>query len=73
MFIHINIFNIKDQNIEHDNNTYISDNFTKNEFNMIDVSLLTNKLQIDDIKLLTINTLNHQIKITKEELNSSSN
>ena len=40
---------------------------------MVDVSLLTNKLQIDDIKLLTVNTLNSQIKITKEELKSLSN
>ena len=73
LFIHTNIFNIKDQNIEYENNTYISDDFTSNEFNMVDVSLLTNKLQIDDIKLLTVNTLNPQIKITKEELKSLSN
>ena len=73
LFIHTNIFNTKDQNIEHENNTHISDDFTNNEFNMVDVLLLTNKLQIDDIKLLTVNTLNPQIKITKEELKSLSN
>ena len=73
MFIHANLFNIKDQNIEYENNTYISDDFTNNEFNMVDVSLLTNKLQIDDINLLTVNTLNPQIKITKDELKSLSN
>ena len=39
-----------------------------NDFKIFDVSWLTRKLENDDIKLLTINTLNSQIGITKEEI-----
>ena len=40
---------------------------------MFDVSLLTRKLENDDIKLFTINTLNSQIGITKEEIKFMNN
>ena len=40
---------------------------------MFDVSLLTRKLENDDIKLLTINTLNSQIGIIKEEIKFMNN
>ena len=40
---------------------------------MFDVSLHTRKLENDDIKLLTINTLNFQIGITKEEIKFMNN
>ena len=44
-----------------------------NDFKKLDVSLLTRKHENDDIKLLTINTLNSQIGITKVEIKSMNN
>ena len=73
LFVHTNIFDIKNQIISDHSHLNESEDNSNNESNIIDVSRMTQKLEIDDIQLITAETLNPQISITKEELKSFSN
>ena len=66
LFIHANIFDIKDQNIQSNlNNSQIDLN---NESNIVDASRITQKLGIEEIRLRTPKSLNTEINITNEEI-----
>ena len=66
LFIYANIFDIKDHNIQSNlNNSQIDLN---NQSNIVDVSRITQKLGIEEIRLRTPKSLNTEIDITNEEI-----
>ena len=67
-FIHSNILDIMNQNIEAPNNLNVSDSDESNQSNIIDVSLLTKRLEIDDIRLITASILIPNLDLAKQEL-----
>ena len=68
LFIHSNILDIKNQNIEAPNNLNVSDSDENNQSNIINVSLLTKRFEIDVIRIITASTLIPNLDLTKQEL-----
>ena len=68
LFIHSNILDIKNQNIEALNNLNVSDSDENNQSNIIDISWLTKRLEIYDIRIITESTLIPYLDLTKQEL-----
>ena len=73
LYVHTNIFEIKDQEIEEDEKIYLSDSNENNSSTICDITKITQKLDCTEVNQLKYYILNPNIDISQEEINSIQN
>ena len=73
LYVHTNIFEIKDQEIEEDEKISLSDSNENNSSTICDITKITQKLDCTEVNQLKYRILNSNIDISQEEINSIQN
>ena len=68
-YVHTNIFEIKDQEIEEDEKISLSDSNENNSSTICDITKITQKLDCTEVNQLKYYILNPNIDISQEEIN----
>ena len=69
LYVHTNIFEIKDQEIEEDEKISLSDSNENNSSTICDITKITQKLDCTEVNQLKYYILNPNIDISQEEIN----
>ena len=73
LYVHTNIFEIKDQEIEEDEKISLLDSNENNSSTICDITKITQKLDCTEVNQLKYYILNPNIDISQEEINSIQN